>query len=418
MNILYLCSDAGIPILGRKGASIHVRSLVSAFATAGHAVTVATPLLVGTPDENPAPIDAAILHIPPSRATLTAMEAMRNYASALSVSTNIGSELRRILYNGEIEQELLRCVEACRPDFIYERATVFGTAGAAVAHRTGVPLVVELNAPLGVEQATYRGTSFAALAEAAERYTLSNADLVLPVSTTLRDYVVANGTAPDRVRVMPNGIDPRVFAPGAAPADVRSRWGIGPGPVLGFVGGLRPWHGVRTLPLLVERLSSRYPTLQLVLAGDGPLRAELVAAFAERRIGDRVVFTGPIAHDQVPDLVRAFDVALAPYDQTDHVFYFSPLKLFEYMACGVAVVAAAIGQISDVIRTGTDGLLYAPGSLDELAAACERLLDDRTLRTRLGSTAAAVVRERYTWSRNAAEIVDFVSASRAAQTAA
>ncbi len=418
MNILYLCTDPGIPVLGHKGASVHVRALVSAFTAAGHSVTVAAPSLIAAASDTSMSIDARLMHVPPADGVVAVMDDTTRFAERVGVATTVPTELRRILYNEQLERQLLESVRSCGADLVYERATVYGTAGAAVARRLGVPLVVELNAPLALEQSTYRGTSFPELARAAERYTLANADVVLTVSEPLRAYVVAQGTDAERVHVMPNGVDADVFAPGPASMAVRARWGIGAGPVIGFVGGLRPWHGVRALPALVARLARRYSGLQLVLAGDGPLRDALQMAFGERGVAERVCLTGSIPHDEIAAIIRTFDIALAPYESSDHPFYFSPLKLFEYMGCGVAVVAAALGQIADVIRDGENGLLYAPGDAEALACACEELLADPALRARLGSQAAVDVRERFTWSRNAAAIVELAERARAGLAAA
>lgn len=411
MKILYLCSDTGIPVLGRKGASVHVRSLVAAFAAAGHDVTLVAPTLVGAPGERAAAIDARVVHVPPAAASLDVVDAVDQYGGALGVATTIGSELRRVLYNRDLEARLPAQLAEFRADFIYERAAVYGTAGVSLARRLGVPLLVELNAPLALEQATYRSTAFARLAYEAERHTLSNADRVLSVSSPLRDYVIAHGIGPERVHVVPNGVDVSAFSPEPCEPGVRGRWNLGHGPVVGFVGGLRPWHGVRVLPELVVRLARTHPAVKLVIAGDGPLRHELMAAFRERGVADRVVFTGLLQHGEIPGLIHAFDIALAPYEQPTHLFYFSPLKLFEYMACGVAVVAAGIGQIADVVDDGRNGLLYAPGDSDGLVAACERLLADEPLRRELGRSAAATVRLRFTWGRNADTVVGFAATS-------
>jgi glycosyltransferase involved in cell wall biosynthesis len=406
MHILYICSDSGIPVLGRKGASVHVRSLVSAFTAAEHRVVLATPLLNRSPWETPATVEAEVMHLPANDETIAAVEEVRAYNDALGVTNTVPSELRRILYDQHLKTKLVRRFQHAPPDFIYERAALYGTAGVTLAKTLGVPLIVELNAPLSLEQSTYRGSYLPALAAEAERRTLAGADLVVTVSSTLREYVMGLGVPPDRILVMPNGVDARMFAPGPASAATRARWHLGPGPVIGFVGGLRPWHGVRALPALLERLVPRHPGLQLIVAGDGPLREEITADLRQRYLDTRVIFTGPVAHEEVAELVRLFDVALAPYDETNHLFYFSPLKLFEYMGCGVPVVAASIGQIADVVRHEETGLLYAPGDLDGLTNACHRLLADPPLRQRLGRAAAAHVHGQFTWAHNAARVVD------------
>ena len=415
MKILYLSSDSGIPVLGRKGASVHVRSLVTAFGHEGHAVVVVTPSLTKSPWETPASFDAEIVHMPASDTIVSAIDTIRSYNEALGIENSVPSEIRRILYTQQLEAKLTRRFEHARPDFIYERAALFSTAGVSVARALDVPLVVELNAPLSLEQSTYRGSYLPAVATHAERRTLREADLVLTVSSPLRQYAIEQGVAADRAVVMPNGIEPDLFRPGAPSVAARERWQVGPGPVLGFVGGLRPWHGVRALPELLARLAPRHPSLRLVIAGDGPLRDELTAAFRQRQVAERVVFTGAVAHEDVADLVRLFDVALAPYNETEHLFYYSPLKLFEYMGCGVPVIAAGLGQILDVVDHDTNGLLYAPGDLDALTAACARLLDDPPLRRRLGSSAAETVHAKYTWRHNAKHVIELVQEIAARQ---
>jgi glycosyltransferase involved in cell wall biosynthesis len=184
---------------------------------------------------------------------------------------------------------------------------------------------------------------------------------------------------------------------------------------VGFVGGLRPWHGVEVLPELLARLAQKYPEVRLLVAGDGQLRPQLERGFRERGLAGRVVFTGPVAHEEMPPIIRQFDVALAPYPALDHAFYFSPLKLFEYMACGVAVVAANCGQISEIIRPGENGLLYQPADIDGLAGACERLLGNPKLRFALGHAAAQTIRDHYTWDQNARRVLDLANSLIAAK---
>ena len=410
MKILYLCSDLGVPVLGRKGASVHLRSLVTAFVRAGHSVVLAAPLLNKSPWEGPAKLDVSLLHLPPSADTVNAVLALKAFNETLGVTNSLPGEFRRILYNQEIVTPIKRRFEHDPPDFIYERASLYSTAGVALAHELNVLLVVELNAPLAVEQSAYRATGLGELAAQAERWALLQADAVLTVSAPLRDYVVSLGVELGRVQVVPNGVDATLFHPAPPEPSIRARWGLGNGPVLGFVGGLRRWHGVEALPTLLERLVQRYRGLRLVIVGDGPLRGELEHTLKERGLTRSVVFTGSLPHEEVADLIRQFDVALAPYSKPEHAFYFSPLKLFEYMACGVPVVAAALGQIAEIVRDGETGLLYPPDELDALTAACDRLLADPALRQRLGQAAAKEVHGLYTWDRNAARVVELTRA--------
>jgi glycosyltransferase involved in cell wall biosynthesis len=406
VRILYLCSDLGIPVLGQKGAAVHVRAMVAAFHRAGHSVVLAAPCLNKAPLEKPAKIDATLSLLPPDRDVTTAFHAFKAFNETLGVTNSLPGELRTVLYNQALSLELSHRFGDAHPDFIYERASLYGIAGAVLARQLRRPRIVELNAPLALEHSTYRGTGLGELAAQAERWTLLQADTILTVSAPLRDHVLSLGVEPRRVRVLPNGVDRELFHPGPPDGEVRRRLKLGDGPVLGFVGGLRPWHGVEALPALLEQLVPRYPNLRLVIAGNGPVRARLEHDLRCRGLSGSAVFADWVAHEDVAALIRQFDVALAPYSQTDHLWYFSPLKLFEYMACGTAVVAADVGQIAEVIRPGETGVLYPPGEIDALIAACDQLLADPALRCHIGQAAAREIHSKYTWDHNAACVLE------------
>jgi glycosyltransferase involved in cell wall biosynthesis len=409
MRILYLCSDLGVPVVGAKGAAVHVRELVAAFHRAGHSVVLAAPTLTKSPWEEPAEVEATLLHLPPPPEVEACVRALRTFTDTLGVAESLPGELRAMLAQGSLLDGLTRRFENARPDFVYERASLYGTAGAELARNLDLARVVELNAPLVEEHSRRwvrdRGTG-AELARQAERWTLLGADAVVTVSGPLRDHVVSLGVSPERVHVLPNGVDTTLFRSGPPEESVRTRWGLGPGPVLGFCGGLRAWHGTEALPGLMQELGSRHPDLQMVIAGDGPLRSKLELEFDRRGLRQRVVFTGWLPHEQLPGLIREFDVALAPYSEREHLWYASPMKLFEYMACGRPIVAPALGQIEEVVRDGETGLLYAHGDPAGLVMACERLLADGALRERLGRAAAEQLDGRYTWDGNAARVVE------------
>jgi len=419
MKILYVCSDLGIPVLGERGGSIHVRSLVEALARAGHSVVLASPLATRSEWEPSARIDVPFLRVEPSGRTESAARALEAIAARVGAASPLHGDVRRLLYGDDLAAALRTRFAQAPPDLIYERCALYGTVGAVLAGALGVPLIVEVNAPLALEDRTYRGGSgLGDLAAAAERFTLTHADAVFVVSSPLRDHAVGLGVAAERVQVLPNGVDVELFFPGPRSPSVRKRWGLDGGPVIGFVGGYQPWHGVKQLPAVLERLLPRHPGLRLVIVGDGRGREDLERDVAARGLGASTLITGSLPHDEVPALVREFDVAIAPYTPPAHDFYFSPLKLFEYMSCGVAVAAPRLGQIADVVHDGETGLLYSPAEPDALIDTCDRLLSDRPLSRRLGIAAAEQVRREYTWDRNAARITTVAEGVVAARSAA
>ena len=112
MKILYLCTDLGIPVLGHKGASVHVRSLVSALSRAGHTVVLASPLLSKSPWEVPAKLDVSLLHLPPSADTVNAVLSLKAFNESLGVTNSLPGELRSILYDQELGTQLKRRFES------------------------------------------------------------------------------------------------------------------------------------------------------------------------------------------------------------------------------------------------------------------------------------------------------------------
>jgi len=406
MKILYLCADLGIPVLGRKGASVHVREMVSAFGRLGHNVVLAAQILTKSPWEKPATLNAPVWRIDPGAGLMAAIPALKEFNRRLGIENSLPGEIRRILYNRDLETELKRRLENDPPDFIYERASLYGTAGVTLAREFKCPILLELNAPLAVEQKSYRATGLGELAAEAERWALNQADAVIVVSSELKDHVLALEVSPERIHIVPNGVNPELFFPAARDESARTALGLDGGPVIGFMGGLRPWHGVEVLPELLARLAPRHPGLRLVVAGDGPLRSQLETALESRGLRSRAVITGILPHEDIPAVLRQFDIAIAPYPEPDHLFYFSPLKLFEYMACGIPVVAPALGQIQELVHDGKTGLLYPPGNLEMLTQKCEALLGDASLRRQIGESASALIQTQYTWDRNAAKVTD------------
>jgi glycosyltransferase involved in cell wall biosynthesis len=398
MRILSLCADTGIDVLGRKGASIHVREMIAAFARAGHSVELVAPRLQRAGCVEPAaPVDAVVRHVRVPDHGHAVKSDVHQWSQRIGADTSLAKDVRRMVYDQHLVERLDEMYATDPPDLIYARASLLSTAGADLARRTGRPLVVELNTPLADEQQRYRAGGLVDLYVAAERNLLQAAAGVTVVSEALVDHVVGLGVHRERVHVVPNGVDVGRFRPRAdrPTAD----------PVLGFVGGLRPWHGVEYLPELLALVQRRHPRARLTIVGDGPLGAEIRRRAEQCGVSDSLTMVGTIDHEQMPEVIAGFDIALAPYPVLPHDFYFSPLKLFEYLACAVPVVASDSGQIGGILGDGVHALLAPAGDVPALADRCVRLLDDPVVARRIGEAGARLVGERYTWDHNAAIVV-------------
>jgi len=315
-------------------------------------------------------------------------------------------DLVRSLHNLTAFRLAARDVRAHRPNFIYERYSLWGMTGLWLARKYSLPLVLEVNAPLAYEQKQYRGLTFSSLAEWTERMTWCRADLVVVVSESLRRHLQEAGVRPERIRVLPNAVDTDLFHNRLDGEPVRKRFRLEGRFVVGFVGTFKPWHGADLLLEAFHRLYEADPDMHLLLVGDGPLRESLENKIQQAGLNGAVTFAGRVTHEEVPLYLAAMDAAVAPYADLSE-FYYSPLKLFEYMAADRAVVASRIGQVAQLLVDGETGLLFEPGDVGDLARCIRRLREDSELRLALGQEVGRASRS-YTWDKNAAQVIDWV----------
>ncbi len=372
MRILYCAIDQTVP--GTRGGSVHVQAVAEGLAALGHEVHV----LVRRGAEG-FPLGAVHWH---------------------ELSPPLGSPHLRLARAGRVAA----IARTLRPDVVMERYFNFGGEGMRTAARSGALAVLEVNAPV----IDYPGSpkhrlDLALLVEPMRRWRdwqCRTADLIVsPSRAILPAWLQA-----DRVVELEWGADTERFRPGADGPVPFSRH---PGElVVVFAGAFRAWHGAIHLVEAIRHLRTQGITsVTAVLAGDGP-ELPRVRKAAEGLGG--VTFTGPVAHDGMPALLAAADIGAAPFDAAAHpplslAFYWSPLKVFEYMASGLAVVAPAIDGIRRLVGDGREGLLYDPREPLALALAVERLQDVET-RRRLGAAARARAVNEFSWAGHCARL--------------
>ncbi|MFL1463380.1 glycosyltransferase family 4 protein [Roseococcus sp. DSY-14] len=360
-------------IQSRDGQGVHLDALVAALRQAGHEVR-----LVG----------------PPSYEAASLGGESRGIARLRRLLPRWAAELAELAYSVPAYLRLRRAAREFGPDAIYERYNLFFLSGAVLARRLGLPFLVEVNAPLAEERGRFGGLALPGLARWSERFVWRRATRVLPVTEVLAGHVAAAGVPRARIAVIPNGIELEEFpdplpAPGGDPL------------VLGFVGFVRDWHGLDGVVRGIAAWQGP-PALSLLVVGEGPARPGLEALARELGVADRVRFTGLAQREDVPGHVAGFDIALQPAA----VPYASPLKVFEYMAAGRAIVAPDQPNLREVLADGRTALLFDPAAPGALWAAIGRLAADAGLRARLGAAARAEVLARdLTWAGNARRVV-------------
>jgi glycosyltransferase involved in cell wall biosynthesis len=364
MKILYAASDQTVP--GTNGGSVHVTAVAEGLAARGHEVHVLV-----TPGDAlpPGPVHWIAMPPPFGRKEL-------RWANAGAVRT---------------------IAHHIQPDVIIERYYNFGGEGIGAAAKTGALAVLEVNAPvIDHEGSTKRLLDRALIVEPMRRWReriCAQSDLIVTPSAG----ILPPGTPPEKILELEWGADTDHFRPAAAgavpfdrPADT----------VAVFAGAFRSWHGAIHIVTALRELRARgRKDIGAVFIGDGPELPRVRKAAAGL---DGVIFTGALPHAQMPACLAACDVGVAPFDTGVHRplslgFYWSPLKIFEYMAAGLPVVAPALDRIPALVEHNREGLLYdsaIPTGLPQALAA----LTDRVLRDRLGRSARDRAVREYSWS--------------------
>jgi glycosyltransferase involved in cell wall biosynthesis len=366
MTIVYSAIDQVVP--GTTGGSVHVVAVAEGLAARGHEVHA----LITPGATRPRP--SAVRWVP--------------------MRPPFGSSHLRLTRSAAIADLVARV----RPDVIMERYHNFGGEAILAAQSVGAIAVLEVNAPV----IDHRGSRKALLDRALivrpmqrwRRRVCSVADVIV----TPNPAILPSGLPADRVATLEWGADTERFRPDVAAAPPFVRPPVSTLAV--FAGAFRSWHGavhlVRAIKILRERGRM---DLGAVLIGDGP---ELPHVRDEATGVPAVLFTGALPHDVMPAALSAADVGVAPFDVGAHAplslgFYWSPLKLFEYMAAGLPVVAPAIDRIPSLVADGREGVLYDPGDRQALAAAIESLTN-RARRAALGTAARERAVREYSWA--------------------
>jgi glycosyltransferase involved in cell wall biosynthesis len=358
-------------VQSKDGQGVHIEELIRALRELGHEIRVVGPSFydqAGFGGES------------------------RAVARIRKMLPGVAQEIAELAYNAIAYRALRRAHAEFRPDAIYERCNLFYLAGTRLARRTGTPLLLEVNAPLAAERHANGGLHLFRLAKRLEHQTWRAASVVLPVTQVLANILIEAGVLPDRITVMPNGVDLARFPPRPPKPENTAV-------ALGFVGFVRDWHGLDTV---IAGMAASKTACTLTIVGDGPARPDLQALAGHLGIAGQVRFTGIIPPEDVAAAVTQFDIALQPKSTP----YASPLKIFDYMAASCAIAAPDQPNIREILHHDTTALLFDPDTPGAMWRAVETLITTPTLRQSLGTAArAALIAGRRTWQGNAARVV-------------
>jgi glycosyltransferase involved in cell wall biosynthesis len=318
-------------------------------------------------------------------------------------------EALEISYTGYCFLKTCWAIRSFKPDFIYDRYITFNAGVVLAGKMYRIPVCLEVNAPLAMERSVEQDEKlvFRRIASWMERWICTQATQTVVVSTPLKLYLESIGVPVGKCIVMPNGADPRQFAPRAGDAGLRERLGIPPDSfVVGFTGILRPWHGLDLLVTATSGMAKSGLKVFLLIVGDGPYRASLEKMVHESGLTESVRITGRVPHGEVPAYVALFDAAVSPHA----TFYASPMKVIEYMALGKPVVVPGTPNFLDILDDRSEGIIFEDGDAVSLEQALVRLCQEPGLRGDLGARARQKVERRLNWHWNANNVFRLISA--------
>jgi glycosyltransferase involved in cell wall biosynthesis len=372
-RVLYSAFDV---VPSPKGASTHVSHFVRGLVGAGHDVTLVTPRAPGLADEER--FEGALM---------------------LRVGTpGKGNFLARALEFGEAVAE---CARTRGPfEVAHFRSFWSGLPLTLLAPELGFKTLFEANSLVCVELPFHypplRASATLERIRRLEIATLARCDAVVCVSRVTKGYLASLGAPSRKIEVIPNGVDPGAFAATPRrPLDGR------PAELL-YLGTLADWQGIGTLvealPRILERRAAR---LRVVGRGRSRQRKDLQKRLRKLGLEESVVVEPGVPHHEVPSVIAAADVCLAPlsYNERNVVQGCCPLKVLEYLACGRPVVASNLPVVRELVREERDALLVPPDAPEALAAAVLRLLADPKLAARIAERGRRRVGDAFTWKR-------------------
>lgn len=384
MKVLYSAIDQTVP--GTKGGSVHVAAVAEGLAALGHDVTV----LVTPGGGAPVAGNVRWIAMPPP----------------------FGSPHLRLAR----ARAIATLARGIRPDAIIERYHNFGGEAIRLAAALGATAVLEVNSPVVDHPGSRKALLDRALLFEPMRRWRTHLCRIADVIVTPNPATLPADVAAGKIVRLEWGADTERFRPGLPAAAPFRRPDVTTLAV--FAGAFRNWHGASHLVRAVKALRARgRRDVGAVLIGDGP---ELPAAKAEAAGTDGILFTGPLPHSLMPAALAAADVGVAPFDVSAHAplslgFYWSPLKMFEYMSAGLPVVAPSVDRIPSLVRDRHEGILYNPstgsGHADALADALVQLTDP-TLRKTLGAAARRRAEHDYSWDAHCRGLVAAIDRQR------
>ncbi len=322
------------------------------------------------------------------------------------------------VYLGRYSQYLGHLIQDISPGILHAHSNHLNALAAGpVARALGIPHVYEVrglweetDVSLGRIEAD---SNLHAAHRGAETRCCMAADAVITLSHTMKDELAGRGIRPEKIFLVPNAIDPTHLPVLERDSGLAERLALGDGPVIGYVGSLSGYEGLDLLVRAFRRVHEEMPTARLLIVGGGRWATRLHETVGESGVPDSVRLVGRVDHDAVLGMYSLIDVFVVPRLPFRVCEVVTPMKPYEAMATGRALVVSDVAALKEMIIENVTGVSFRAGSEEALAAACLNLCRDREKRDRLGQQAARWVRRHRTWSSVTRAYLDAYEFARA-----
>ncbi len=379
-NLVYVHRTKGAGVEG-----VHINGIVNGFRKAGVSANIISP--AGTAEVS----DTPSRHIGSGRL----LKFVSLYTPELIF------EMLEILYNAKCYLGLIGEKSVTE---VYERYAFFAFAGALFSKRKAIPFLLEVNYFSGTPLVRKRSRMLLPLAKRVEKYVFTRASRIITVSSYLKEKIMEEyGLAEDKFLVQPNAVDLDRFDISQREAKpLKDSKEV----TIGFVGGFYPWHGLDFLLEVFGELLSTGQQAKLVLIGDGPERLKIETQVNQLNLQNKVSFIGAVSPKELPSYLKNFDIGVMPNSND----YGSPMKIFEYMAAGVPVVAPDYSPILDAIKHRWNGFIFQRNNVESFLRVLQEVIaDDST--GKVAEQARQDIKTKLNWDAHVSEILSCLEQS-------
>ncbi|WP_052727378.1 glycosyltransferase family 4 protein [Methanosarcina siciliae] len=294
-----------------------------------------------------------------------------------------------------------------KPDLFYQRfdGTLFISPSLIFSKLFKIPLVMEVNGDM-IDEISMRSEPqvYLEIIKLCEKNYYSNASRIIVVTEGIKKAIIKNYCIPEeKIEVIGNGVNTDIFRPLNNTSNLKKKYGFDEKNVVIFVGILVEWQGLKYLVEAAPAVLEEKPDTVYLIIGDGPLKNEIVQKVKDLKIHEKFIFTGFVSHEEVPLYINASDVCVVPKIPLKSGY--SPLKLYEYMACGKAVIASDVRGF-EILEQAKAGILVEPQNSQKLSEAILKVLEDEALKREMGKRGYKEALMHHSWKSVAQKTED------------